>query len=196
MPRLGADARRRRRPPAYTPPYDHALAAALARQGLDVRAAHVAVPLRRGAARRRIRRRRQPLRPARPGSAAVTAGSRRRPSSIRSRSRGSRLRRLRPPPSAVGLGARSATPGSSHARAPLVFTAHDLLPRRTARRTRTWRRLFGRFDRVVTHSERGPPQRSRRSASRPAKLRVIPHPAFRSDPAARRTTAAPCSRSG
>ena len=32
---------------------------------------------------------------------------------------------------------------------------HDLLPRRTARRTRTWRSLFARFDRVVVHSERG-----------------------------------------
>ena len=42
-----------------------------------------------------------------------------------------------------------------HTRRPLVFTAHDLLPRRTARHTRTWKRLFGRFDRVVTHSERG-----------------------------------------
>ena len=36
-----------------------------------------------------------------------------------------------------------------------MFTAHDLLPRRTARRTRTWRSLFARFDRVVVHSERG-----------------------------------------
>ena len=43
----------------------------------------------------------------------------------------------------------------SATRTPLVFTAHDLLPRRTARRTTLWRRLFGRFDRVVVHSERG-----------------------------------------
>ena len=68
-----------------------------------------------------------------------------------------------------------------HARAPLVFTAHDLLPRRTARRTRTWKRLFRRFDRIVTHSERG-----RRALAAfgvpPEKLRVIPHPAFRSEP--------------
>ena len=34
-----------------------------------------------------------------------------------------------------------------HPRPPLVFTAHDLLPRRRPRRRRTWKRLFGRFDR-------------------------------------------------
>ena len=39
--------------------------------------------------------------------------------------------------------------------APSVFTAHDLVPRRTAGRHRLWRRLFDRFDRVVVHSERG-----------------------------------------
>ena len=69
-----------------------------------------------------------------------------------------------------------------HTRRPLVFTAHDLLPRRTARHTRTWKRLFGRFDRIVTHSERGRRDaRGVRRQPRP-KLRVIPHPAFRSDP--------------
>ena len=68
-----------------------------------------------------------------------------------------------------------------HTRAPLVFTAHDLLPRRTARRTGAWKRLFGRFDAVVTHSQRG--RRTLEAFGVPAaKLRLIPHPAFRSDP--------------
>ena len=40
-------------------------------------------------------------------------------------------------------------------RSPSVFTAHDLLPRRTASRHDLWRRLLARFDRVVVHSERG-----------------------------------------
>jgi glycosyltransferase involved in cell wall biosynthesis len=40
-------------------------------------------------------------------------------------------------------------------RAPSVFTAHDLLPRRTAGRQELWRRILARFDRVVVHSERG-----------------------------------------
>ena len=38
---------------------------------------------------------------------------------------------------------------------PSVFTAHDLLPRRTAHRRTLWRRLFARFDRIVVHSESG-----------------------------------------
>ena len=40
-------------------------------------------------------------------------------------------------------------------RAPTVFTAHDLLPRRTASKRELWRRILARFDRVVVHSERG-----------------------------------------
>ena len=80
-------------------------------------------------------------------------------------------------------------------RRPLVFTAHDLLPRRTARHTRTWKRLFGRFDRVVTHSERG---------SRTLAEFGVPAGEAARDPASRlpqrsgpgATTAAPSSRSG
>ena len=68
------------------------------------------------------------------------------------------------------------------ARAPSVFTAHDLLPRRTAHLENLWRRLLGRFDRVVVHSERGL-ERLVELGAEPERLRVIPHPAFRSDPA-------------
>jgi glycosyltransferase involved in cell wall biosynthesis len=66
-------------------------------------------------------------------------------------------------------------------RRPCVFTAHDLLPRRTAHRENLWRRLLGRFDRVVVHSERGL-ERLTALGMEPERLRVIPHPAFRSDP--------------
>jgi glycosyltransferase involved in cell wall biosynthesis len=69
-----------------------------------------------------------------------------------------------------------------HTRKPLVFTAHDLLPRRTAHREETWQRLFRRFDRIVTHSERGRRTLVEFGVPEP-KLRVIPHPATRSDPA-------------
>jgi glycosyltransferase involved in cell wall biosynthesis len=65
-------------------------------------------------------------------------------------------------------------------RRPLVLTAHDLLPRRTARRTRLWRALFDRFDRVVVHSDRGRDALASFGV-RPAALRVIPHPVFRSN---------------
>ena len=52
------------------------------------------------------------------------------------------------------------------ARGPKVFTAHDLLPRRSVRKTKMWRRLFSRFDRIVVHasaaSRRSPSSASRR----------------------------------
>lgn len=67
-------------------------------------------------------------------------------------------------------------------RTPSVFTAHDLLPRRTAAKRALWLRLLSRFDRVIVHSERG-----RRALTElglePGRLHVIPHPTFRSDPA-------------
>ena len=66
-------------------------------------------------------------------------------------------------------------------RGPVVFTAHDLLPRRTAKRADLWRRLLRRFDRVVVHSERGRETLAGLGVD-DEKLRVIPHPAFRSDP--------------
>jgi glycosyltransferase involved in cell wall biosynthesis len=64
-------------------------------------------------------------------------------------------------------------------RSPAVFTAHDIIPRRTASKTRLWRTLFDRFDRVVVHSERGQAQLAEFGVGA-GKLRVIPHPAFRS----------------
>jgi glycosyltransferase involved in cell wall biosynthesis len=59
-------------------------------------------------------------------------------------------------------------------RAPSVFTAHDLLPRRTASRERLWRRLLAKFDRVVVHSERG----RETLAALGVDARVIPHPVY------------------
>jgi glycosyltransferase involved in cell wall biosynthesis len=59
-------------------------------------------------------------------------------------------------------------------RAPSVFTAHDLLPRRTASRHDLWRRILARFDRVVVHSERG----RETLAGLGVDARVIPHPVY------------------
>ena len=59
-------------------------------------------------------------------------------------------------------------------RSPSVFTAHDLLPRRTASRRELWRRLLGHFDRVVVHSERG----RETLADLGVDARVIPHPVY------------------
>ena len=166
-------------PPAYTPPYDHALAAALARQGVDVRLL---------TSRFRF------------GTVPPASGYQLDDSLYRlSTEIGSRPARLAAKavehPLALArlalarcdlvhlqwVAAPEADAWLLRTREPLVFTAHDLLPRRTARHTGTWRRLFRRFDRIVTHSERG--RRTLAAFGVPeAKLRVIPHPAFHSDP--------------
>ena len=67
------------------------------------------------------------------------------------------------------------------ARVPSVFTAHDLLPRRSAAKAALWQRLLARFDRVVVHSERG--KATLAALGMPdERLRVIPHPVFPSSP--------------
>jgi len=78
------------------------------------------------------------------------------------------------------LGAVEADRWLFRPRSPAVFTAHDVIPRRTSAKTRLWRTLFDRFDRVVVHSERGRGQLAEFGVST-EKLRVIPHPAFRSE---------------
>ena len=68
-----------------------------------------------------------------------------------------------------------------HARAPLVYTAHDMSDRRTGGNQGLWNALFHRFQRVVAHSESG--RDALESYGVPAaKLRVIPHPIIPSDP--------------
>ncbi len=66
-------------------------------------------------------------------------------------------------------------------RTPSVFTAHDLVPRRTAGKTALWGELLRRFDRVVVHSERGRETVAELGAERD-RVRVVPHPVFPSDP--------------
>lgn len=55
-----------------------------------------------------------------------------------------------------------------------MFTAHDLLPRRTASKRALWTRLLARFDRVVVHSERGR-ETLQELGVEPV---VIPHPVY------------------
>src|SRR5207253_11070235 len=59
-----------------------------------------------------------------------------------------------------------------------VFTAHDLLPRRTVRKQALWRDLLRRFGAVVVHSEHGRAMLGDLGID----ARVIPHPVFPSDP--------------
>ena len=166
-------------PPAFTPPYDHELAAALARAGARVEL--VTAPFRFGA------------RPA-PAGYALVDGFYLRSSGIGHDLARRAARTLAHP---VGMWRLLARPADVlhlqwlaapeldvlllHAHKPLVFTAHDLIPRRTARRQRLWRRLFARFDRIVVHSERGREALVGFGVDR-SRLRVVPHPVFRSDP--------------
>jgi glycosyltransferase involved in cell wall biosynthesis len=63
-------------------------------------------------------------------------------------------------------------PGSS------VITAHDVLPRRTARKRDLWRRLYSRFDRVIAHSEQGRRRLVGEVGVDENSVTVIPHPVF------------------
>jgi len=165
-------------PPAYTPPYDRSLAAALARAGADVelvtsrfRFGDVAAP--DGYAAREWF---YPL------SSRMTSSCRRLAVKALEHPLGmARLATLKPDVMHVQwLGAPEADRWLFRPRSPVVFTAHDILPRRTASRTRLWRTLFARFDRVVVHSQKGHAALAEFGVP-DERLRVILHPAFRSD---------------
>ena len=167
-------------PSSFTPEYDHELAAALARAGAEVEL--VASRFRFGEAPRpdgyvrselfyplssrafRRSRLRLPLKAAEHPLGLVRLA--RRPADVL------HLQWLAAPE----LDARLL-----RARVPLVFTAHDLLPRRTAKKLDLWRRLLARFHRIVIHSEQGRETLAGLGVDR-ARLRVIPHPVFASDP--------------
>jgi glycosyltransferase involved in cell wall biosynthesis len=167
-------------PSSFTPEYDHELAAALARAGAEVELA---------ASRFRF------------GVAPEPDGYRRSELFYPLSSRLFRRSRLRLPLKALehplGLVRLARRPADVlhlqwlaapeidarllRSRAPLVFTAHDLLPRRTAGKLELWRRLLGRFARIVVHSERGRETLAELGVD-DGRLRVIPHPVFPSDP--------------
>ena len=166
-------------PPAFTPPYDHALASALARAGAEVEL--VTSPFRFGEAPAPDGYRRSEL--FYPVSSKVFRRSRLRiPVKLLEHPVG--LMRLRRRKADVvhlqWLAAPELDDRLLRVDAPLVFTAHDILPRRTADKRDLWRRLFGRFARVVVHSERARDQLG--ELVEPDRLRVIPHPVFPSDP--------------
>jgi glycosyltransferase involved in cell wall biosynthesis len=60
---------------------------------------------------------------------------------------------------------------------PVVFTAHDVLPRRTADKLDLWRRIFETVDRVVVHGAGAVEQLVELGVDR-ARIVRIPHPVF------------------
>ena len=167
-------------PPAYTPPYDHALAAALVRDGRRRPAADVAIPLRRRPTGRRVPGRRQPLRarraarrracaPAREGPRPSAGARQARAGRLRCRSTCSGWRRRRPTHGSSTRARRSSSPPTTCCPAappdaPAPGSGSSAVSTGSSR----------------TASAGG--AHSQRSASPPEKLRVIPHPAFRSEP--------------
>jgi glycosyltransferase involved in cell wall biosynthesis len=167
-------------PPAFTPPYDHALATALAKAGADVEL--VTSPFRFGEPPTPDGYRRSEL--FYPVSSRLFRRSRLRiPVKLLEHPVG--LARLRRRAADVvhlqWLAAPELDDRLLRLRAPAVFTAHDLLPRRTAAKRDLWLRLLSRFQRVVVHSERG--RDTLAELGVPAeRLRVVPHPVFPSAP--------------
>jgi glycosyltransferase involved in cell wall biosynthesis len=163
-------------PPAYTPPYDHALCSALARRGLDVElvTSHFrfgAVPSPEGYRRTEVFYR------MRPDSAAAKALQ--HPLDM------ARLARR------LGRGDRGVAhfqwfPIPMLDRAllgvfprPLVLTAHDVQPREVRRgATAGSGALLRAVDAVVVHSEAGRSRLVGEIGLDPARVHVIPHGAF------------------
>jgi glycosyltransferase involved in cell wall biosynthesis len=167
-------------PPAFTPPYDHELAAALARAGAEVEL--VTSRFRFGAAPEPDGYRRREL--FYPVSSRLFGRSRLRlPLKVAEHPLGlAALRRLQADVLHVQwLPAPELDAFLFSPHLPAVFTAHDLLPRRTAHRTELWRRLFTRFERIVVHSEYGRDALVELGVGR-ERIRVIPHPVFPSEP--------------
>jgi glycosyltransferase involved in cell wall biosynthesis len=165
-------------PPAYTPPYDRSLAAALSAAGADVelvtsRFRFGQVPRPNGYAARESF---YPI--------SSRMGSSRLRLAVKALEHPVGMARLAAhKPDVLHMqwfGAPEADRWLFRARAPVVFTAHDIIPRRTAARTGLWRSLFAHCDRIVVHSQRGRDSLAAFGVEK-KRLRVISHPAFRSD---------------
>jgi glycosyltransferase involved in cell wall biosynthesis len=159
-------------PPAFTPWYDHELATALARAGAEVEVATSRfrfADLPPAAGYRRVER-------FYPVSSRLFRRSRARlpVKAVEHLGVVASLARWRADVMHIQWLALPQVDVYLRFRGPTVFTAHDLLPRRTASRRALWRRLLGRFDRVVVHTEKG------REALRElgVEARVIPHPVY------------------
>lgn len=174
-------------PSSFTPPYDHALAGALARLGAHVelvtsRFAYGDVPRGEGYETREAFYR---WAPGAPGSRTRRAAKlvQHVPDMLRfAASRGARtadvvhFQWLTVQPLDVHLPPLSLSPGR---RPPLVLTAHDVLPREPRPgQLDAQRRLYERVDAVVVHSEHGAARLRDELGIDAARVHTIPHGAF------------------
>lgn len=171
-------------PSAYTPPYDHALCAALAHAGADVelvtsRFAYGDVPAADGYVRdERFYR----VAACVHGEGAAAQRARRA------------LKLAQHVPDMLGYRRAARHADVVHFQwlpvqqldglllpsgRPLVLTAHDVLPRDAGRRRREAQRaLYERFDAVVAHSEHSATRLVDELGVEPSRVHVIPHGAF------------------
>jgi glycosyltransferase involved in cell wall biosynthesis len=166
-------------PSAFTPPYDRALAAALARTGAEVelltsRFLYGPVPQRHGYRVRECFYRRTAARGLHAPARRAFKAAEHLPDMLRLRraidadvvhyqwlSMPSLDRHLLPP------------------KRPRVITAHYILPPQPSRRQiATARRIYGRMDAVIAHSEHGAARLRDEVGIDPARVRVIPHGVF------------------
>jgi glycosyltransferase involved in cell wall biosynthesis len=166
-------------PSAFTPPYDRALAAALARAGAEVelltsRFLYGPVPPPDGYAAREIFYRRS-------GGRGLAAPGRR---AFKLAEHLPDMLRLRRELDAdvvhyQWLTVPALDPLLLSPRRPRLITAHYILPPRPSRRqVAAARRAFGGMDAVVAHSEHGAARLRDEVGLDPARVRVIPHGAF------------------
>jgi glycosyltransferase involved in cell wall biosynthesis len=171
-------------PAAYTPPYDDALCRALARGGAEVtlvtsRFVYGSIPPPAGYERRELFYRTTARLPA--GSAI---GRRARTAGRLAQHVPDMLRYRR----AAAVGADvihfqwlpvQPLDGRLLPGGPLVLTAHDILPREPRPgQLAAQRRLYGRFDAIVVHSEHGRGRLTGELGVDPGRVHVIPHGAF------------------
>lgn len=173
-------------PSAYTPPYDHALCRALGAAGADVelytsRFAHGPVARPEGYERRELFYRLAALVPDARARRLVKLAEH-VPDMLRYRRAAQAADIVHFQWLAVQHLDGRLLPGGrspSGARRPLVLTAHDILPREARPGQRTaQRRLYGRFDAVVVHSEHGRRRLTGELGLDPERVHVIPHGAF------------------
>jgi len=166
-------------PSAFTPPYDRALAAALARRDVEVelltsRFLYGPVPEPEGYRVRECFYRRSTER-------GLEAPARR---VLKAAEHLGDMRRLRRELSADVVHYQWLTMPRLDAhvlppRRPRVLTAHYILPPAPSRRqTKAAQRIFSRMDAVITHSENGAARLRDQIGLDPARVRVIPHGAF------------------